>query len=182
VTQSECKTPSYHKAARPLTEGLQVKVDEPTSLDQIAYSVNENETSPAQLATSATLHCLAGCGVGEIAGDALGTGLNLSNRLTIGLGLLFGLIGGFGLGILPLRRRGIPLGAAARIVLISEGLSIAVMEATEASVEVFVPGLMAATLTQAFYWFGMAGALIAGFLAAWPVNYALVRRGVTHRH
>jgi putative flippase GtrA len=41
---------------------------------------------------------------------------------------------------------------------------------------------MAATLTQTFYWIGMAAALIAGFVVAWPVNYALARRGVTHRH
>jgi uncharacterized protein DUF4396 len=120
--------------------------------------------------------------VGEIAGDALGTGLNWSNAATVGLGLLFGLIGGFGLGILPFRRQGLSFGSAARLVLIGEGISIAVMEAAEASVEVLVPGLMAATLTQTFYWIGMAGALIAGFLAAWPVNYVLVRRGVTHRH
>jgi hypothetical protein len=138
--------------------------------------------APARLATSATLHCLAGCGLGEIAGDALGTGLNFSNSVTIASGLLFGLIGGFGLGILPFRRQGVAFGVAARLVLISEGLSIVVMEAAEASVEVFVPGLMAATLTQMFYWIGMAGALLAGFLAAWPVNYVLVRRGVTHRH
>jgi len=120
--------------------------------------------------------------LGEIAGDALGTGLNLSNAWTIGLGLAFGLIGGFGLGILPYRRQGLSFGAAARLVLIGEGLSIAVMEAAEAGVEVFVPGLMAATLTQTIYWIGMAGALAAGFLAAWPVNYVLARRGVAHHH
>ena len=136
----------------------------------------------ARLATSATLHCLAGCGLGEIAGDALGTGLNLSNAWTIGLGLVFGLIGGFGLGILPYRRQGLSFGAAARLVLIGEGLSIAVMEAAEAGVEVFVPGLMAATLTQTVYWIGMAGALATGFVAAWPVNYLLAKRGVTHHH
>jgi putative flippase GtrA len=56
------------------------------------------------------------------------------------------------------------------------------MEAAEATVEIFVPGLMAATLTQTFYWIGMAAALIAGFVVAWPVNYALARRGVTHHH
>jgi hypothetical protein len=112
----------------------------------------------------------------------LGTGLNLSNAATIGLGLMFGLIGGFGLGILPYRRQGLPFRAAARVVAITEGLSIVVMEAAEATVEIFVPGLMAATLTQTFYWIGMAAALIAGFVVAWPVNYALARRGVTHRH
>jgi len=146
------------------------------------HPASSSRGSFAALATSATLHCLAGCGLGEVAGDALATGLNLSNGLTVGLGLLFGLIGGFALGIVPLRRRGLPFGVAARIVLITEGLSIAVMEATEAGVELLVPGLMAATLTQTFYWIGMAGALTAGFVVAWPVNYLLARRGLTHHH
>jgi hypothetical protein len=139
-------------------------------------------SSAARLATSATLHCLLGCGLGEVSGDALGTGLNLSNAATIALALLFGLIGGFGLGLVPYRRRGIPFGPAARQVLITEGLSIGVMELTQASVELLTPGLMAATLAQPFYWLGMAGALVAGFVAAWPVNYILARRGVTHAH
>ena len=139
------------------------------------HPASSSRASFAALATS-------GCGLGEVAGDALATGLNLSNGLTVGLGLLFGLIGGFALGIVPLRRRGLPFGVAARIVLITEGLSIAVMEATEAGVELLVPGLMAATLTQTFYWIGMAGALTAGFVVAWPVNYLLARRGLTHHH
>jgi hypothetical protein len=33
-----------------------------------------------------------------------------------------------------------------------------------------------------FYWFGIAGALVAGFVAAWPVNYVVARRRVTHAH
>src|SRR3989442_8498803 len=98
--------------------------------------------SPGRLATAATLHCLAGCGLGEIAGDAVGTGLNLSNGATIGLGLLFGLIGGFGLGILPFPRQGLPVGTTARLVLIAAGLSIAGIEAAEAAGEGFVPGFM----------------------------------------
>src|SRR5204863_8785624 len=113
--------------------------------------------SPRRLATSATLHCLAGCGLGELAGDALGTGLHLSNSPTVGLGLLFGLVGGFALGIVPYRRRGSPFGDAARVVLITEGNSIADTEAGEATVECFVQCLMAATLTQAAYWIGSDG-------------------------
>src|SRR5205085_12681043 len=118
-----------------------------------------------------------GCGLGEVAGDALATGLNLSNGLTVGLGLLFGLIGGFALGIVPLRRRGLPFGVAARIVLITEGLSIAVMEATEAGVELLVPGLMAATITQTFLWIGIVGAFTVGFLVVLLVDLLLARRG-----
>jgi hypothetical protein len=86
----------------------------------------------ARLATSATVHCLLVCGLDEIGGDALGTGLNLSNAATIGLGLLFGLVGGFGPGVLPWFNRGLSLTHAARRVLVTEGLGIAVMETAEA--------------------------------------------------
>jgi Domain of unknown function (DUF4396) len=139
-------------------------------------------TSVGRLATSATVHCLTGCGLGEVAGDALGTGLNLSNLNTLLLGLLFGIIGGFALGIRPWLREGLSLPIAARRVLITEGLSVAIMEIAEGLVEWHTPGLMAATLTQPFYWAGMAAALAAGFAAAWPANYFLIRRGGGHVH
>jgi uncharacterized protein DUF4396 len=138
--------------------------------------------SPLRFATSATLHCLLGCGIGEVLGDAIGTVLNFSNAGTIALALLGGLIGGFALGVRPYRKRGIAWPVAMRQVAITEGLSIAVMETAEALVEVFTPGLMAATVLQPFYWFGMMLALVAGFLAAWPVNLVLTRRGVHHVH
>ena len=115
-------------------------------------------------------------------GDTIGTLLNLSNAGTIALALLAGLIGGFALGVRPYRKRGIAWPAAIRQVAITEGLSIAVMETAEALIEVFTPGLMAATVLQPFYWFGMMLALVAGFLAAWPVNFVLTRRGVRHIH
>jgi len=108
--------------------------------------------------------------------------LNLSNAWTIALALFAGLIGGFALGVRPYRKRGIPWPVATRQVAITEGLSIAVMETAEAMIEIFIPGLMAATVFQPFYWLGMVLALVSGFVAAWPVNYVLSRRGVRHVH
>jgi len=138
--------------------------------------------STLRFATSATLHCLIGCGIGEVLGDTIGTLLNFSNAGTIALALAAGLIGGLALGVRPYRKRGIAWPAAIRQVAITEGLSIVVMETAEALIEIFTPGLMAATVFQPFYWFGMLLALVAGFLAAWPVNYALTRRGLRHVH
>ena len=138
--------------------------------------------SPLRFATSATVHCLMGCGIGEVVGDTIGTLLNFSNAGTIVLALFAGIIGGFALGVRPYRKRGIAWPVAMRQVAITEGLSIAFMEAAEALIEIFTPGLMAATVFQPFYWFGMLLALAAGFLAAWPVNYALMRRGLRHVH
>ena len=38
------------------------------------------------MALSATLHCLTGCAIGEVAGVAIGTALGLANGPTIALG------------------------------------------------------------------------------------------------
>lgn len=135
-----------------------------------------------KLAFSATLHCLIGCGLGEVLGMVVGTAFSLSNHTTMIAAIVFGFIGGFGLGIIPLMRAGYALKAAFKQVLIAEGLSIAVMEAFEVLVQVYTPGVMEAALTDGIFWIGMFLGLIAGFIAAFPVNYIFVKRGIRHQH
>ncbi len=71
---------------------------------------------------------------------------------------------------------------AVRQVLVAEGLSIAVMETAEVLVEVYTPGVMNAGLASGLFWGGMLLAMTAGFIAAFPVNYILVGRGIRHVH
>ena len=61
-------------------------------------------------------------------------------------------------------------------------LSIVVMETAEVLVEVYTPGVMEAGLGAPIFWYGMLLALTAGFLAAFPVNYILVGKGIGHHH
>jgi len=138
------------------------------------------EPSVTRLAFSATVHCLLGCGTGEVLGMILGTAFGLSNTATIVLAVVLGFIGGFGLGILPLLRAAFSFARAFKQVLVAEGLSIAVMEAVDVLVQVNTPGVMDAHLSHPIFWAGMALALVAGFVAAFPVNYALIKRGVQH--
>lgn len=161
--------------------GVALWVGSVTNTSHEHQSQNSHD-SPLRFATSATVHCLIGCGIGEVLGDTAGTLLHLSNAGTIALALLAGVVGGFVLGVRPYRKRGIAWPDALRQVAITEGLSIGIMEAAEATIEISTPGLMAATVFQLFYWFGMILALVAGFIAAWPVNYVLSRRGVRHVH
>ena len=53
------------------------------------------------VAISATLHCLTGCALGEIAGVALGTALGLGNLATIALAIGLAFVFGYGLTSLP---------------------------------------------------------------------------------
>ena len=134
------------------------------------------------LAMSATIHCLVGCGLGEVAGVILGTAMAWSNVRTLVVAVVLGFVFGFILGLIPLLRAGFRFGRALRQVLIAEGLSIAVMETAEVLVEVYTPGVMEAGLGDLRFWLGMLLALIAGFAAAYPVNYFMIGRGVRHAH
>ena len=112
----------------------------------------------------------------------IGTALSLSNVSTIILALLLGFVFGFVLGLRPLLRAGFDFSRAMRQVLVAEGLSIAVMESAQVLAQVYTPGVMDAGLLSGVFWLGMGLALIAGYLAAFPVNFYLVGKGIRHVH
>ena len=98
------------------------------------------------------------------------------------LAVILGFVGGFLLGMIPLRRAGFEWGRAFKTVLIAEGLSIVVMETAQVLTELYTPGVMDAGLTDGLFWLGMGLALLAGFAAASPVNWWLIGKGIRHRH
>jgi Domain of unknown function (DUF4396) len=149
------------------------------------HHVMENSqvvTSNWKLAFSATVHCLIGCGLGEVLGMVIGTWLHMNNTDTMILAILLGFVLGFAFGMFPLLKAGFSLKRAFRQVLIAEGLSIAVMEMVEVLVQVYTPGVMDAHLHDWVFWKGMLLGLLAGFIAAYPVNYLFIRKGVRHVH
>lgn len=143
-----------------------------------------SRTAPGdfRLALSATAHCLIGCGSGEILGMLIGMQLGLSNAGTIVLAVVLGFIFGLGLGVLPLLRAGFSTRNALRTVFVAEAVGIAVMEAVDVAVILSIPGAVDAHFSQGFFWFGMAVALAAGYVAALPVNYLMIRAGYRHQH
>ncbi len=128
------------------------------------------------------MHCLAGCGLGEVVGVVIGVALGLTTVATLVLAVILGFVFGFVLGLIPLLRARFSLRWAIKQVLVADGLSIVVMETAEVVVEVYTPGVMSAGLSSPLFWAGMLLALAAGFLAAFPVNYVLVGKGIRHHH
>lgn len=135
-----------------------------------------------KLALSATLHCLLGCGIGEVVGMIIATYFGFSMTGSLVISIVLGFVFGFALGIIPLLRKGISFSQSIKIVLVAEGLSIAVMEAFEVLTQVFIPGVMEAHLSDVIFWLGMLAGLVVGFIAAFPVNYYMIKRGVRHQH
>lgn len=132
------------------------------------------------IAKSATLHCLTGCSIGEILGLILGTIIGLTNIQTIILAVVLAFIFGFGLSALPLMKAGLTFAAALSVVFAADTLSIATMELVDNAVMAGIPGAMDAGLVSPLYWISMSAALYAAFLAAYPVNLFLLKRGKGH--
>ena len=141
-----------------------------------------DNASQLSLAHSATWHCLMGCGLGEVLGVIIGTALELPIMNTMILAVVLGFVFGFIFGLRPLLRAGFDFSRAIHQVFIAETLSIVVMEATQVLVQVFTPGVMQAGLLSWIFWLGMGLALVAGYIAAFPVNYVLVGKGIRHVH
>jgi predicted Abi (CAAX) family protease len=132
------------------------------------------------MAASATLHCLTGCAIGEIAGMLIGTALGFTNVATIALSVALAFVFGYALSTLPLIKAGLALGAAMSVVLAADTLSIITMEIVDNLVMVVVPGAMNSGLVSPLFWLTLTAALVAAFFAAYPVNRYLLTRGKGH--
>jgi uncharacterized protein DUF4396 len=129
---------------------------------------------------SATLHCLTGCAIGEIAGMAIGTALGLGNWPTVALSVALAFVFGYSLTSLPLLRAGFALAAVIPIALASDTFSIAVMEVVDNAVVLAVPGAMDAGLAALLFWGSLSFSLAVAFVVAVPVNRWLIARGKGH--
>jgi len=128
----------------------------------------------------ATLHCLAGCSIGEIAGMALGTAWGWSNGATFVLAIVLAFAAGYALSMIPLRRSGLTWGGALRIALAAETLSIAAMEMVDNAFMLVVPGAMSAPITSALFWVSLLASLAIAAGVAFPLNRWLISRGWGH--
>ena len=132
------------------------------------------------MAVSATLHCLTGCAIGEVAGVVIGTALALTNGATIALGIVLAFVFGYSLTSLPLIRAGLALAVVAPIALASDTLSIATMEVVDNGIILVIPGAMDAGLRDILFWGSLSFSLFVAGFAAYPVNRWLLQRGKGH--
>lgn len=133
-----------------------------------------------RLAASATTHCLTGCAIGEVLGIVIGTALGWSNLPTIALAVALAFVFGYSFTLRPLVKGGVALGAAMGIAFAADTLSITTMEIVDNAILLIVPGAMEAGLDSLLFWSSLAFALAVAWVAAYPVNYYLLRRGKGH--
>ncbi len=131
-----------------------------------------------------TMHCVAGDGVGILAGAVLASYLALSRPADIALEYVLGF--GFGWTIFQaLFMRDMVGGSyltSLRKTFLAEFLSMNALMAAMLPVAAFGRLAVGTILTPRTpeFWFVMSMALLAGFIAAYPMNWWLVARGLKH--
>ena len=139
--------------------------------------------NPYVTSAQATIHCLIGCVIGEVAGLIIGVSLGLAIWQTITLATALAYVSGMTLGLVPIvRNLGKTFLEALRLIWIGEVLSIGVMEIAMNWADYSVGGMQAGSILEPVFWLGIAVAIPAGFLAAWPVNYWLIKRDMKKCH
>lgn len=135
---------------------------------------------PWSTAAQATLHCLTGCAIGEVAGMVIGTAAELHNAATVVLSIALAFVFGYALTMRGVMRAGVGLRRAFGVALAADTVSIAVMEILDNAVIIAVPGAMNAGLTSPLFWASLALSLLVAFVVTTPINRMMISRGKGH--
>jgi len=87
---------------------------------------------------------------------------------------------GYALTMRGVLRAGVGFGAALKIALAADTVSIAVMEIVDNAIVFSVPGAMEAGLASWLFWASLAVALAVAFVVTVPVNRWMIGRGKGH--
>lgn len=129
-----------------------------------------------------TVHCLVGCGIGEILGMfiAASLGWHRAGRLSLAIVLAFAV--GYSLTYRGVRRHAASSREAFRITFATDTVSIATMEVVDNAVELLIPNALMVTAASFRFWWGLALSLAIAFVITVPVNRYMISRNPQHHH
>jgi hypothetical protein len=140
----------------------------------------QHAESANRSAFSATVHCLTGCGIGEILGLSIATALGWGNTASIALAVVLAFVFGYALTLGPVLRAGVGFRRAAGIAFAADTVSIGIMELVDNAFVLLVPGAMEAGLDDAKFWWSVVLGLAIAFGPAFLANRWLIGRGRGH--
>ena len=133
-----------------------------------------------RMAASATLHCLIGCAIGELIGVTVGTHIGIGRENTVILAALLSFISGYTFSVIPIVRSGMKFWSALKLIFAADTVSILTMTIADNICMLLIPGAFDKDLSHPVYWLSRIIAMSVAFLAAWPVNYYLLKKGKGH--
>lgn len=128
-------------------------------------------------AVRSVAHCYSGCGAGELIGVLIAAGmLSLGNTAVAVITFVLAYIFGYGMTLGPLLQDGVPLKRALIDTFYSDTATIAVMELTAISLDLWLAANTG--IGDLLFWGSLIFSLSVGLLAAYPVNVLLVYWGI----
>jgi hypothetical protein len=115
-----------------------------------------------------------------VLGLVIANAANWSVVPSIAIAVVLAFLFGYSFTLWSLLRGGVALLVALGIALAADSLSITVMEIVDNTVVVAIPGAMDAGLDTFLFWGTLALSLAVAWVAAFPVNLWLLRRGKGH--
>jgi hypothetical protein len=129
-----------------------------------------------------TLHCLIGCGIGEIVGMLIASlfGWHRIGRLILAIILAFSF--GFYLTYRGVRKDTKTAKEAIKVTVATDTISITTMELVDNTIELIIPNALLVSATQFRFWWGLALSLSIAFIITMPVNRYMIARNPNQQH
>jgi len=117
-----------------------------------------------------TLHCLLGCGIGEILGMLIASFLGWHRVGRLSLAIVLAFLLGYSLTYRGVRKQTVTTRQAIRITMTTDTASIVSMELVDNVIELLIPNALMVTAIQSRFWWGLALSLSIAFIITVPVN------------
>ncbi len=148
--------------------------------EQHQHGPNHDGHKQKNMAASATLHCLTGCAIGEMVGVTIGTHVGFAPHQTVVLASVLSFVSGYSFSTWPLLKAKLSFWKALRLVFAADTVSILTMTIADNLLMLLIPGAMDKNLAHPVYWVSRVLSLTAAFIAAYPVNVYLLKKGKGH--
>lgn len=137
--------------------------------------------SKTRQALTHTIHCLIGCGVGEILGMLIAAYLGWSRIGRVSLAVLLAFTIGYALTYRGVRKYVGSSKEAFQITFATDTVSIGTMEVVDNTIEWIIPNALMVSPTSFRFWWGLALSLAIAFIVTVPVNRFMISRN-PHQH
>lgn len=137
-------------------------------------------TTLTKQAIEHTMHCLTGCGIGEVLGSVIGAPAKWPNVWQTVLAVVLAFAFGYGLTYRGARKRGSTPHQAMQAALATDTISIISMEIIDNLLEWLIPGAMNAHAASFLFWWSLALSLAIAFVVTVPVNRFVMSRSSGH--
>lgn len=129
-----------------------------------------------------TIHCLVGCGIGEIVGMLIASLLGWHRIGRLALAILLAFTFGYYLTYRGVRKHTDTAKEAIKITAATDTASIATMEAVDNTMELLIPNALMVTPESPRFWWGLAVSLTVAFILTVPVNRYLISKSPQRHH